>query len=113
VGARQCGFERGSVVSFSSPAASLIERNEAPVVQIATHQDSGRCADSRAENSHLLFRRRERAMLCFRRLRSLQKSASVHASVSDHFNQDRGHSKRDHVKANRAAARARKFRARD
>ena len=40
----------------------------------------------------------------FRRMRSLQKFASVHASVSNHFNQERGLSSRDIFKANRAAA---------
>ena len=43
-------------------------------------------------------------MLRFRRMRSLQKFASVHASVSNHFNQDRSLSSRDHFKLNRAAA---------
>ncbi len=43
-------------------------------------------------------------MLRFRRMRSLQKFASVHASVSDHFNQERSLSSRHHFKANRAAA---------
>ena len=70
----------------------------------ASRQETGRWENNRAENSHLPFRRRERAMLRFRRLRSLQKFASVHASVCNHFKQDRGLSKRDHFKANRAAA---------
>ncbi len=52
-----------------------------------TRQETGRWVNNRAENSHLPFRRRERAMLRFRRVRSLQKFASVHASVSNHFNQ--------------------------
>jgi putative transposase len=60
--------------------------------------------NSRAENSHLLFRRRERAMLRFRRMRSLQKFASVHASVTNQFNSERSLSSRPLFKANRAAA---------
>jgi putative transposase len=48
-------------------------------------QETGRWLNNRAENSHLPFRRRERAMLRFRRMRSLQKFASVHASVYNHF----------------------------
>ena len=36
-------------------------------------QEVGRHKNNRAENSHLPFRRRERAMLRFRRMRSLQK----------------------------------------
>jgi putative transposase len=67
-------------------------------------QETGRWANNRAENSHLPFRRRERAMLRFRRMRSLQKFAAVHASVSNHFNQERSLSRRNHFKANRAAA---------
>lgn len=67
-------------------------------------QETGRWMNNRAENSHLPFRRRERAMLRFRRMRSLQKFASVHASVSNHFNQERSLSSRPLFKANRAAA---------
>ncbi len=52
-------------------------------------QETGRWLNNRAENSHLPFRRRERAMLRFRRMRSLQKFAAVHASVSNHINQER------------------------
>ena len=44
-------------------------------------REMGGWLNNRAENSHLPFRRRERAMLRFRRLRTLQKFASVHASV--------------------------------
>lgn len=67
-------------------------------------QETGRWTNNRAENSHLPFRRRERAMLRFRRIRSLQKFAAVHASVSNHFNQERSLSSRDIFKTNRAAA---------
>jgi putative transposase len=66
--------------------------------------ETGRWLNNRGENSHLPFRRRERAMLRFRRMRSLQKFASVHASVSNHFNQERSLSSRHLFKANRAAA---------
>ena len=69
-----------------------------------SRQETGRWANNRAENSHLPFRRRERAMLRFRRMRSLQKFAAVHASVSNHFNQERSLSRRNIFKANRAAA---------
>ena len=43
-------------------------------------------------------------MLRFRRLRSLQKFASVHASVSNHFNSERSLSSRANFKDSRAAA---------
>ena len=41
-------------------------------------QKTGRWRNIRVENSYLLFRRRERAMQRFRRMRSSQKFASVH-----------------------------------
>ena len=49
----------------------------------------GRWLNNRAENSHLPFRRRERAMLRFRQMKSLQKFTSVHASISNHFQAER------------------------
>jgi putative transposase len=49
----------------------------------------GRCANNLVENSHLPFRRRERAMLRFRQMKSLQKFASVHTNVHNHFNLER------------------------
>ena len=70
----------------------------------AQRQETGRWLNNRAENSHLPFRRRERAMQRFRSMRSLQKFASVHASVCNHFNQERDLYSRDNFKINRAAA---------
>jgi len=67
-------------------------------------QATGRWLNNRAENSHLPLRRRERAMLRFRRMRSLQTFAAVHASVHNHFNQERSLSSRPIFKLNRAAA---------
>ena len=74
---------------------------------VADRQETGRRLNNRAENSHLPFRRRERAMQRFRRMRSLQKFAAVHATVSNHFNQERSLSSRHLFRAsrvNRAAA---------
>ena len=71
---------------------------------IADRQETGRWANNRAENSHLPFRRRERAMLRFRRMRTLQKFAAVHASVLNHFNTERSLYSRSNFKLNRAAA---------
>ena len=67
-------------------------------------QVTGRWKNNWAENSHQPFRRRERAMQRFRRLRSLQKFAAVHSSVFNHFNSDRSLSSRPVYKLNRAAA---------
>jgi putative transposase len=66
-------------------------------------REIGRWANNRAENSHHPFRRRERAMQRFRRMRSLQMFASVHASVCNHFNQERSLSSRPNYKTARAA----------
>ncbi len=71
---------------------------------IADCQEAGRWRNNRAENSHQPFRRRERAMLRFRRMRTLQKFASVHASVFNHFNQARSIPSRHIFKLNRIAA---------
>ncbi len=60
--------------------------------------------NNRAENSHLPFRRRERAMLRFRRMQSLQKFVSVHSSVHNQFNQERHLYSRENFKLNRTAA---------
>jgi putative transposase len=67
-------------------------------------QVTGRWENNRVENSHQPFRRRERAMLRFRRMRSLQTFAAVHSSVFNHFNSDRSLSSRKFFKVNRAAA---------
>ena len=70
----------------------------------ADRQETGRWLNNRAENSHLPFRRRERAMLRFRRVRSLQKFASVHASIYNLFNSERIINSRLNFKLSRAAA---------
>jgi putative transposase len=67
-------------------------------------QETGRWVNNRAENSHLPFRRRERVMQRFRRLRSLQKFASVQASVLNLFNSERSYYSRSKFKLNRAVA---------
>ena len=67
-------------------------------------QEVGRHKINRAENSHLPFRRRERAMLRFRRMRSLQKFASMHSSVHNHFNLDRHINTRTNFETKRDAA---------
>jgi putative transposase len=67
-------------------------------------QEVGRCANNRGENSHLPFRRRARAMLRFRRMKSLQKFASVHGSVHNYFNQERHLIDRQTFRERRAAA---------
>ncbi len=74
------------------------------VVGNADRQETGRWLNNRAENSHLPFRRRERAMQRFRSMRCLQKYSAVQASVCNHFNQERHLYSRDNFRAGRAAA---------
>jgi len=73
-------------------------------IGIAGRQEVGRWANNRVENSHQPFRRRERAMLRFRRMKTLQQFASVHASFHNHFNQERHLVSRDIYKERRSAA---------
>ena len=67
-------------------------------------REMGRWLNNRAENFHRPFRRRERAMLRFRRMGTLQKFASIHASVHNHFPTERHLQNRAHNKLTRAAA---------
>ena len=67
-------------------------------------QETGRWLNNRCENSHLPFRRRERAMLQFRRLSSLQKFVSIHASIYNHFNHERHLTSRETFKVQRNVA---------
>ncbi len=67
-------------------------------------REMGRWLNNRAENSHLPFRRRERAMLSFRQMKTLQKFASVHANVHNHFSAQRHLVDRQTFKAHRSAA---------
>jgi len=70
----------------------------------ADRQETGRWLNNWAENSHQPFRRRERAMLRFRCMRSLQKFVAVHSAVYNHFNQERHLNSRANFKLNRIAA---------
>ena len=82
---------------WSYPAAMKIIGN-------AERQETGRWLNNRAEISHQPFRRRERAMAKFRSAKSLQKFPSIHASVHNHFNQERHLRSRQNFKLNRSAA---------
>ena len=67
-------------------------------------QETGRWKNNVVENSHQPLRRRERAMSRFRRMKTLQKFASVHAQVHNHFNQERSLVSREIYKQRRTAA---------
>jgi putative transposase len=74
------------------------------VIGNGADQECGRWLNNRAENSHQPFRRRERAMSKFRGFKTLQKFASVHASIHNHFNQERHLYSRENFKPNRSTA---------
>ncbi|MHC4434805.1 MAG: IS6 family transposase [Planctomycetota bacterium] len=102
-------FLRKSMKRFGSPQVIVTDKLRsygAAMKEIgnAKRQETGRWLNNRAENSHLPFRRRERAMLRFRRMRSLQKFVAVHASVHNHFNQERHLYSRPNFKLNRTVA---------
>ncbi len=70
----------------------------------ADRHEVGHRLNNRAENSHLPFRRRERAMQRFRSTKTLQKFGSVHGQVYNHFNQERHLVTRQVYKQRRSAA---------
>jgi len=74
------------------------------VIGNGADQECGRWLNNRAENSHQPFRRRERAMSKFRDVKTLQKFASVHASIHNYFNRERHLYSRENFKQNRFAA---------
>jgi putative transposase len=72
----------------------------------AAAQSCGRWFNNRAENSHQPFRRRGGEMSKFRDVKTLQKFASIHASIHKHFNLDCHLTSRETFHQNRAAAMA-------
>jgi putative transposase len=74
------------------------------VIGNAVDQECGRWLNNRAENSHQPFRRWEGAMSQFRDVKTLQKFASIHASVHNHFKLERHLTPRETFKENRAGA---------
>ena len=102
-------FLRKSMRRYGSPQAIVTDNLRSYGAAMrdignAEKQKTGRWLNNRIENSHLPFRRRERAMLRFRQMRCLQKFAAVHSSVHNHFNQERHHYSRGNFKTLRAAA---------
>ena len=102
-------FMRKAMKRYGNPEIAVTDR--CPSYRAAmrmigneARQETGRHLNNRAENSHLPFRRRERAMSRFRRMRSLQKFASIHSSVYNHFNLERHIYSRTNFKKRRDAA---------
>jgi putative transposase len=67
-------------------------------------RECSRWLNNRAENSHQPFRRRERAMLRYQWMKSLQKFAVLHGSIHIHCNRERSLTSRQTLKDRRAAA---------
>lgn len=102
-------FHRKSMKRYVQPEIIVTDKLRSygaamKVIGNAQRQETGRWLNNRVENSHLLFQRRERAMLRFRQMRCLQKFASVHSSLYNHVNQERHRYSRDNFKLNRSAA---------
>ena len=74
------------------------------VIGVEDRQRCGQWLNNRAENSHQPFRRREGAMARFRDIKTLQRFAAAHASIHNHFNQERHVYNRENFKLNRSAA---------
>ena len=73
-------------------------------LRIEDRRKMGSWLNNLVENFHLPLRRKERVMLRFRQMKTLQKFASVHANVYNHFNSDRHLIDRQTYKVNRSAA---------
>ena len=87
-------FLKRTMKRYGCPNAIVTDRLRSygaamKVVGVEDRQLCGQWLNNRAENSHQPFRRREHAMAKFREIKSLQKFASAHASIHNHFNQDR------------------------
>ena len=103
------GFLKKAMKRYGRPEVIVTDRRRsyrAAMREIGNEarQVTGRWLDNRAENSHQPFRRREWAMAKFRSPATLQKFAAVHASVHNHFNQERHLYSRKNFKLNRSAA---------
>ncbi|MEM7445719.1 MAG: IS6 family transposase [Pseudomonadota bacterium] len=95
---KRCGRPRSNVTDRLRSYRAAMR-----IISVIRRHECGRWNNNRAENSHLPFRRRERAMAKFRDIKTLQKFAADHASIHNHFNQDRHLNCRNVFKENRAA----------
>jgi putative transposase len=103
------GFLKRIMKKYGAPKIIVADRLKSyraamKIIGNESTQEVGRWKNNRCENSHLPFRRREYAMMKFRRMRSLQKFVSIHASVFNHFNKERHLNSRVTYKVQREAA---------
>ena len=102
-------FLRKTMKRYGRPEVIVTDRFRSyraamKVIGNEARQATGRWLNNRAENSHQPFRRRERAMAKFRSAKSLQKFASIHSSIHNHFNLERHFYNRKTFKQNRTVA---------
>lgn len=102
-------FMKKAMKRYGNPEVIVTDRlasyrTAMKVIGNEDRQETARWANNRAENSHLPFRRRERAMRRFRQMKSLRKFVSVHSSVHNHFNHQRNIERRTRFKDLRNAA---------
>ena len=102
-------FLKRAMKSYGPPWSILTDRPRSypaamKVIRNRRRQECGRWLNNRAENSHQPFRRREGAMARFRDIKTLQKFASAHASIFNHFSHDCHLNNRETFKQNRSAA---------
>ena len=102
-------FLKRAMKRYGGPRAIVIDRLHSygaamKVIGVEDRQICGQWLNNRAENSHPPFRRREGAMARFRHIKTLQKFAASHASIHNHFNQERHLYNRENFKLNRSAA---------
>ncbi len=101
-------FLRKTMKRYGNPVGIVTDRLRSyraamKIIGNTAIQVTGRWLNNRAENSHQPFRRRERAMAKFRSAESLQKFASIHTSIHNHFNQERHLYNRQAFKINRSS----------
>ena len=102
-------FLKRTMKRYGGPRAIVTDRLRSyaaamKVIGVEDRQICGQWLNNRAENSHQPFRRREGAMARFRDIKTLQKFAAAHASIHNHFNQERHLYNRENFKLNRSAA---------
>lgn len=102
----QCHPPSGDALHPLPPSLRYVEDllHERHRDQRGDDREMGRWLNNRAENSHLPFRRREWAMLRFRRMRKLQKFGSFHATAHIHVSTAHHFQNRNTKKRTRTAA---------
>ena len=102
-------FLRRAIRGYGRPTAIVTDRLRSyraamNIIGNAAAQECGRWLNNRTENTHQPIRRREGAMSKFRDIKTLQKFASIQASIHNHFDRDRHLNSREIFKHNCSAA---------